>query len=376
MAYTEVTRTSYGQRLGGSIKGIFVGLLLFIGGTALIWWNEGRAVKRDKLLKEAQGVVVEMPDISKVDPEFEGKFIHASGPAATDDILSDSKYDLSVNAVALRREVEYYQWVENSTTETKDKVGGAQETITTYTYEKEWTSSPVASSEFHDPAYRAKNSVKEQIESYVHYAQNVSFGAYRLNESQIRSISGWVPAELPGGSNEVYIGADRNAPEIGDVRVTFTKLLPGEVSILAAVSGDSFTSYKSKSGKTFAALRMGDVSQEEMFESEHQANKMLLWILRIVGFFVVLLGLRNMTGILETLFKVLPFLANIIGWGVGLVCALVAFVWTLLVAAIAWIAYRPVVGIVLLVIAGGAIWFFARRKKGAEVPPATPTPGV
>ena len=68
MAYTETTRTSYGKRLGNSLGGIVTGLLLFVAGTVLVWWNEGRAVKTDKMLKEAQSQVVEMPDISRVDP--------------------------------------------------------------------------------------------------------------------------------------------------------------------------------------------------------------------------------------------------------------------------------------------------------------------
>ena len=79
MAYTETTRTSYGKRLGNSLGGIVTGFLLFIAGTVLIWWNEGRAVKTTKMLKEAQGQVVEMPDITKVDPAFEGLLVHAQG---------------------------------------------------------------------------------------------------------------------------------------------------------------------------------------------------------------------------------------------------------------------------------------------------------
>ena len=45
MAYTETTRTSYGKRLGNSLGGIVTGLLLFVGGTVLIWWNEAMAVE-------------------------------------------------------------------------------------------------------------------------------------------------------------------------------------------------------------------------------------------------------------------------------------------------------------------------------------------
>ena len=368
MAYTETTRTSYGKRLGGSLGGIFTGLIMFILGTVLVWWNEGRAVKRDKLLKEAQGAVVEMADITSMDPALEGKLVHATGLANTTDSLFDSQYKLGARAIAMSREVEYYQWVEHSQTETKDKLGGAQETTTTYTYDLQWTGSPVLSSNFHDPEYKGKNFVREQVESYVHYAQNVDFGAYKLNESQIRSIGGWSPLPASDTASVIYIGKDPSRPEVGDVRISFQKVLPAQVSLIAAVSGNSFVPYKAKSGKTFSALSMGDVSQEEMFESEHATNKMLLWLFRILGFFVILMGLRSMTSILETLFKVVPFLANIIGWGLGLVCGLVAFVWTLIVAALAWITYRPVIAITLLVLAGVAIWYFATHKKKGAAP--------
>ena len=67
MAYTETTNTSYGQRLSGSMKGIVSGLLMFIIGTCLLWWNEGRAVKTSKAIKEAESVAVHVDDISTVD---------------------------------------------------------------------------------------------------------------------------------------------------------------------------------------------------------------------------------------------------------------------------------------------------------------------
>lgn len=371
MAYTEITRTSYGKRLGNSFGGIVFGLLLFVAGTVLIWWNEGRAVKTDKLLKEAQGQVVEMPDISAVDPAFEGKLVHATGLAATADSLSDSQFKVGARAISLSRKVEYYQWVESSESETRDKLGGAQETTTTYTYDLQWVDSPVNSKDFHDPAYRNENTVKQVVDSYTKYAQNVSFGAYRLNAGQIQSMSGSVPVVVNDStaSNVIYIGKDPLKPDVGDVRITFTKVMPGEVSIVAAVSGDTFAPFVAKSGKTFSALRMGNVPQEQIFESEHAANKMLLWVFRILGFFLCLIGLRSIFGILETLLKVIPFLSSIVGWGVGVVCGVVAFVWALVVAALAWITYRPVVAIALLLIAAAAIWYFATHRK-KDVPVA------
>ncbi|MBE6222321.1 MAG: hypothetical protein E7125_02560 [Bacteroidales bacterium] len=363
MAFTETTRTSYGKRLGNSLGGVLMGIILFIGGTALIWWNEGRAVKTTKMLKEAQGKVVELTDLSAVDPSFEGKLVHAMGFANTTDSLYDSQFKAGVRGIALHRTADYYQWVEHSQSESEDKLGGAEETTTTYTYEREWVSDPVPSADFHDPAYRNKNTVKQNVEDLDLYAKEVSFGAYKLNNSQIRSISGEMPLPVDSTSNIVYIGANPAQPEVGDVRVTFTKVLPAEISIVATVSGNTFVPFMAKNGQSFTALRMGDVSQEEIFEDEHATNKMLLWVLRIVGFFLVFIGLRSLFGILETLLQVLPFLADIVGWGVGLVCGLVALVWTLLVAALAWVAYRPVVALVLVAIAAAAVFFVVRRQK-------------
>lgn len=363
MAFTETTRTSYGKRLGNSLGGVLMGVILFIAGTALIWWNEGRAVKTTKMLKEAQGQVVELTDLSQVDPSFEGKLAHAMGFANTTDSLYDSQFKAGVRGIALHRTAEFYQWVEDSQSESKDKLGGAEETTTTYTYHLEWVSDPVSSADFHDPSYRDKNTVRQNVEDLDLYAKDVTFGAYKLNNNQIRSIGGEMPLQVDSTSNVIYIGENPAKPEVGDVRITFTKVLPAEISIVAAVSGNTFVPFQAKNGKTFSALRMGDVAQEEIFEEEHATNKMLLWVLRFVGFFLIFIGLKSIFGIVETLLQVLPFLADIVGWGVGLVCGLAALVWTLVVAAIAWVAYRPVVAIVLLAIAAAAIFLVVSKQK-------------
>ena len=67
--------------------------------------------------------------------------------------------------------------------------------------------------------------------------------------------------------------------------------------------------------------------------------------------------------------QVLPFLSNIANMGVNLVCGVLAFVIGLVVIAIAWIVYRPVLGIILLVVAGALIFFLAKKnkEKAAEV---------
>ena len=406
MAYQKVTTTSYGGRLKNALSGVGMGFLMLIAGTVLLFWNEGRTVKTTKMLKEAQGVCVELPSIDAVDADFHGKMIHASGMTATEDILTDGQFELSVNAVKLIRSTEYYQWVEHEKSETRDKVGGGQETITTYTYSKEWVSSPVNSSSFEDPDYRGiSNDVLLNVESKTWQAENVSFGAYTFPESLISQMNDSKPFNVelkpevkeyyetefhrvynvsatqefvhPSG-NILYIGVNPNSPTVGDVRVTYKEVLPGEVSILAKVNGNTFEKYTAKNGYSLITLEDGAVSMDEMFANEHSANKTLAWVLRLVGILLIVGGFKNIFNIITAILKVLPFLGNIANLGVGLVSWVLGIAWSLIVIAIAWLFYRPVLGILLLAVAGGLIWFLGKKskEKKAAAAAAAPAPEV
>ena len=190
MAYTETTTTGYGTRVGNSFKSIGTGFILLIAATALLWWNEGNAVKTADMLDEAGSAWVEMPNPGKIDNNLDGELVCGTAMATTEDSLSDQQFGIGQKGIiALKRRVEYYQWVEHSESKSEDKLGGKEETTTTYTYSPQWVSSPIQSSQFKDPAYQNKNFVLTTIEDDEKYAENVSFGAYKLSESLIHSIS-------------------------------------------------------------------------------------------------------------------------------------------------------------------------------------------
>jgi hypothetical protein len=163
--------------------------------------------------------------------------------------------------------------------------------------------------------------------------------------------------------NVAYFGMSPAAPNIGDLRITLTKILPADISIIAKVVGHTFEQYVASNGKTVSVISMGTLSAENMFAGEHSSNNMWTWILRILGVLLVIGGLKAMFSILPTLFKVLPFLGNIVGAGVGLVCSIFGFAWSLIVIAIAWLFYRPLIGIALLAIAIAGIWFLRKKAK-------------
>ncbi len=382
MAYTEKRTISYGSRVKSSFGGIGTGFILLIAATVLLWWNEGRAVKTAKMLNEAEGVAVHMPDVNVYDAEYEGKLIHANGTVITLDSLIDTDFKVGVTGMFMSRDVEYYQWVESESSKTEDKLGGSQEITTTYTYSKQWTSKPVNSSEFKDPEYKNVNNagVRIQAENKQYVAQNATIGAYKLPEQMIsgfpRSSARPLILALQSDSlrqvsnNVIYYGKNPSAPEVGDVRVEY-RYVPAKnvVSLIAKVQGDTFTRYTAKNGKSFSSIVAGEKTMEEMFESEKAGNTMLTWVLRILGFILISAGLKMVFDILSTLLKVLPFLSSIMSCGVGLICNIIAFAWTLIVVAIAWLFYRPILSVCLLAVVGAVVYYFVtkgEKKKQAN----------
>jgi hypothetical protein len=188
--------------------------------------------------------------------------------------------------------------------------------------------------------------------------------------------------------NVLYYGRVPGSPQVGDVRVTFEKIVPAKVTVMAVVDGDSFKPFKAKNGKRFETLVMGKKSGDEIIESAQDANTTWTWILRIVGIMLVISALKMIFGFLTMILKVVPFLASIMGFGVGIVCTVIGVVWSLIVIAIAWLFYRPVLAISLLVIAGFLIWVFAfkgkeklkelaaKAKEKSAAPQAAPAPAA
>jgi hypothetical protein len=389
--YSVTTSQSWGGRLMESIKGVLAGGAIFIAAFPVLWINEGCAVKIAKGLKEGAANVVEV-DVSKFSAEHEGKLIHGTGQATTPENLRDGVFGINMNAIKLNRNVEMYQWKENAKSETKEKLGGGKETTTTYTYEKTWSSSLIDSGSFNDPKART-NYVNPKVMAFKNEnwtANNVKVGDYKISGGLIGQISASekvdytkvsVPASISSRSkvqaDQIYIG-DPNSPKVGDYKISHTIALPQEVSILGQVKSGVVGAFKTSQDTTIERLQKGKHTAEEMFAAAQSENVMRTWIVRIVGFFMFFGGLSLILKPISTLGAVVPFLGNLLGFGLNLVSGLISFILTFLVIAIAWIFYRPILGIALLAIAGGALFFLWKKKQEADAKAAADgaTPGT
>ncbi len=85
-----------------------------------------------------------------------------------------------------------------------------------------------------------------------------------------------------------------------------------------------------------------------MFESAKSANTTMTWIIRAAGTLAILLGFRMMFSIIGVLGDVIPFIGDVFRFATGLASLALTFVLAPLVMSIAWIAYRPVLGLTIL----------------------------
>ena len=395
MAVTETTTEGWGSRLGSSIKGVVIGLGLFIVGFPVLFWNEGNYVKTAKALDEGEGACIAVDSNAAVDPEMNGKLVHMTGKADTKDVLADETFGVSMTAIRLSRKVEMYQWREHSKTEEKKKLGGGVEKKTTYTYDKAWSEELISSAEFKEQGHDNPPAMEFTSETWI--APAVSFGAFRLNERQVKRIGSAQAYAFPTSfvcrveraqvaGTVIYVpepATRENAlnkrnvasqPRIGDMRVTFEVVRPHDISLVAKQSGDTFVGYTAKTGKKVDLLSDGVRDSAEMFEAARSSNSTLTWLVRIGGFLLMFFGLSMVLKPLSVLADVLPILGDIVEMGAGLVAGLVALACALVTIAIAWIFYRPLIGIVLLAIAAFFIWKLYQKRAAKKAAAPAPAP--
>jgi len=135
----------------------------------------------------------------------------------------------------------------------------------------------------------------------------------------------------------------------------------------------TFEPYQTQAGGTIELLATGTHTAAAMFQQAQKSNTILTWALRGGGLFLMFFGLQLILGPLSVLADVVPLFGSIVGAGTGLIAALVAAVLSFCTIAVAWIVYRPLFGIILLVAAGG-IGFLALSRMRKAPPAVAPVP--
>lgn len=282
---------------------------------------------------------------------------------------------------------------------------------TTYSYSRAWTGSPINSNAFKRPTSNRTNPPDSAwpLHTNTQWAAELRAGVYSLPTDKVKSaLSSSEPLELSGsfarGGNVSFSAvqppaaitpatvalfdshtlstADPAKPTpVGAMHISFERSTATAASALAAQQGDGIAEWgsgtkKVKDGYELFRLVEGEQSAQDMFEEMHASNNAMTWVLRLVCLLCAWGGLYLVVAPLATMPDFIPFCGEFIGDMIGMVlgCAMgcIALVYCCTIGAIAWIRFRPLLGVGLLLVAaaaGGAYWYarqYASKKKKEE----------
>ena len=373
--FTETTSSSWLGRILGSFVGALFGLLLVVVAIVVIFWNEGRAIATARSLAEGAGAVVSV-DASAVDPANEGKLVHIAGPANASAPLVDPQFQVKASALTLLRHVEMYQWRQDEHSETHNKLGGGQETVTTYSYARVWKDSRNDSGAFRHPEGHANPEMAFTARTFV--AADAKLGAFSLPSDLLGKLGGTTPLDVDpaalaasSGQNRprqifdgaIYVGADPAAPKIGDLKISYHLAPDGPVSAIGRQAGASLGSYQTRAGDPLYMIDAGQLTAAQMFKQAESENAILTWAVRVGALVAMWIGFALVLGPLSALAAVIPPLASVVGFGAGLASLVLTLAVGPLTIAIAWFAARPLMAIAIIV-AGFVVAFAVSRLRG------------
>lgn len=384
MSFTETTRTSWFARMKNALVGAVIGIVLVVVAIWALVWNEGRSIKSYRALVEGAGLVQSV-SADTIDPANEGKLIHISGKVETSDVPTDSEFGIAAyGAVALRRDVEMYQWVEKSESKSETKLGGGEETVTTYTYAKEWRSDRQDSSDFRQP--EGHENPEMQVESQSFTIGTATVGAFTVSGEDVAGLgdrndlavsaadlarvqeylSGTVLLDRGG----FYVGSSKSAPQVGDLRIRYTRSDLSEASFVAEQHAEGLQPFTTSNGREIFLNASGKASAAEMFDTAQAENTLITWLVRFGGLVGLMIGFSLIFSILGVIADFVPLAGSLVRFGTGLVAFALTAVIGPLVIAIGWFAYRPLLSLGLLaagaLVAVAVVWLRRRSVPAAS----------
>jgi hypothetical protein len=360
---TETSSTGWFSRMGSSLIGSLIGIVLIPAAIFVLSWNEGRAVTAATSLKRGFSTNVEI-GTDTVKPQNNSKLVYLNGPVTGVTAAIDPWNQLSATGLLrLQRNVEMYQWLEKETETKTNNVGGSQTTQKTYSYSLAWSSTAANSTQFKVP--QGHQNPVMPLKSETFDAKTVKIGAFTLDKSLVNDLNNFesvdaltqAPAGYSVKGNTLYKGTSPDQPALGDIRVTYSAIAAQTYSIAAQQNNNTLTPYHdAKNDYKIALIEPGVVTAQKLFADQAADENLMTWAFRIVGFLMLLIGFSLIMGPLTMLVAFLPFLESLAGIGTFIIALGLAIPITLVTIAIAWLASRPLLGGGILVLAVAAAW--------------------
>ena len=374
----EITEPeSFGDRVASSIGCLLAGLFLVVGACIGLFWNEGHSVRVANALIEAQGKVESVP-AARRDPNHDGQLVHVSGQATSEAGVSDDAFGVRAKGLKLSRRVEMYQW-----TEKESNSGGERK----YTYSRNWETSPVSSRDFQYTLGHT-NPPFPAYQTQEFGAADATIGGFPVGATAVlrlralepfpAPLSGLPKAQATAGrltqlvGGQYYVGTDPGSPRVGDVRITYHVEPEGSASFIGVQQADGLQAYRATNGEEVLLGYPGLLSADQVIAKGQNDNALMTWILRVAGLLGLLFGFWMLFMPVNLLASYVPLLGSLVSGATFVVAAAATIVVGPTVIAIAWLAYRPLFSLSLIVVACMAgFGLYLWRGRGRPVAPAS-----
>lgn len=357
----------FGERLSNSFGAIVMGLILIPLSCWGLFWNEGRAIKTARALDEGISLVRSI-GTDRVDPAMNGKLVHVAGETRSVSGVADADLGVQAKGLKLSRQVEMYQWTETESGSGQDRK---------FTYSRQWKSSAVDSSRFR-AAGNHSNPAFPAFRSREFGASDARIGAFPVGSQAVQSLGPMeefpisnagvgIAQRVTGRSTSVsgggyYVGQNPSSPRIGDIRITYRIVKEGPASFVGQQQPDGLHAYRAKNGQQFLLAGTGVQSSDDLFQTAHEDNRTLTWILRGVGLLVLFIGFSSLFAPVNLLASYIPILGSLVSGAVTIVAAAATAIVGPLVIAIAWFAYRPLVSVIVIALGAAAAYGFRQWR--------------
>ena len=367
--YEEVVYQGLFANLRDSLGGAVVGLLLFIAAFPILWWNEGR-IDISKVAARSLPVGPE-----QVDPKGEGKLVSVTAALAVKETVGDPDFLKPGAHVRLDRLAEMWAWTEKSETRTEKKWGGGSEKRTVYTYVEAWTSTPRPSRDFKHP--EGHENPPLPVASATFFAKQAQVGAYQFVPGDIELpraerltldssiVAPRNPRDRQQG-NYLFRGrGNLSDPTLGDVRISFSAVKTGAlVTAFGEPHGSDLAPYLYQDSDTLFRVLPG--TREQAITALHTEHTAITWLLRLLGFAFLWIGMGLFFAPLNALLDIVP-IAGTIGRTLVFVAMLpAALALALLVIILSSIAHNPI--LLALAFLGSLIaaWLLIQKRRAAR----------
>jgi len=370
--FVTTTRTSWLGNIMNSFVGVLFGIVLFVVAFPVLWFNEGRT----NMATVAKASV--LVDGASVNQQTEGKQVAVTGTLASDEQLGDTPYLAAGTYVQLNRNVEMFAWVEHKETDTRKDAGGSITTTTTYTYDKQWTSSPEDSQSFEHTQGHANPPLPVQSTTMV--VSSAHIGAYTINPADITLPSSHdinLNSEIVTTSgNRKLVGnyimlakGSSDTPQLGDIRISYSGVSANTQAVaFGKQQGAALVPYLTAQNNRLYRVFL-NTNREGAIQEMGTEYQVIGWILRLVGFLLMWIGLGLCFGPITAFLDVLPFLGSAGRFVISLVALPVALVLSVITILISIIAHSILALIVVLglLIGGVLLW---SKMQNRQSPPA------